>query len=311
MEAWTKRKYKRYGLHKPRASQFLRNVSEIDGNSSSTGRRSGALLEPLVAKLRAHVFAGSRLHGDDTPVPVLEPGKGKTKTGRLWTFVRGVAYFYSPDRKGEHPKAHLADFSGILHADGYAGFRHLYEATQPDKPATIQEAACWAHVRRKSFDLTTSPGTDPIAEETLVRIGELYDIENATRGAGARPSGRVRRKRRSSAPAVVDNMLTELPRSSSTAEAIRYAIIRWASLCRFLDDGTIEIDNNAAERAIRPIAGPESMRTPSLSVCNIGSVSASAMRHGRVLRAITAWTVAEARSLARIWRGAPPHHACP
>jgi transposase len=231
--------------------------------------KAGALLEPLVAKLRAHVFAASRLHGDDTPVPVLEPGKGKTKTGRLWSYVRdgrawgdetppAVSYFYSPDRKGEHPKAHLADFSGILHADGYAGFRDLYEATQPDKPAAIQEAACWAHVRRKFFDLTTSPGTHPIAEETLVRIGELYDIENAIRGAP--PDGRKTIRQRQAKPKIEalrrwwDKMLAELPRSSSTAEAIRYAITRWASLCRFLDDGTIEIDNNAAERAIRPIA---------------------------------------------------------
>lgn len=231
--------------------------------------KASALLEPLVAKLRGHVFAGSRLHGDDTPVPVLEPGKGKTKTGRLWTYVRdgrawsdetppAVSYFYSPDRKGEHPKAHLADFSGILHADGYAGFRDLYEATQPDKAAAIQEAACWAHVRRKFFDLTTSHGTHPIAEETLVRIGELYDVENAIRGA---PPDRRKTIRQSQAKPKIealrrwwDKMLTELPRSSSTAEAIRYAITRWASLCRFFDDGTIEIDNNAAERAIRPIA---------------------------------------------------------
>ncbi|KXF76499.1 transposase [Paramesorhizobium deserti] len=231
--------------------------------------KASALLEPLVARLRAHVLAGSRLHGDDTPVPVLEPGKGRTKTGRLWSYVRdgrpwgdetppAVSYFYSPDRKGEHPKAHLADFQGILHADGYAGFRDLYEATKPDKPAAIQEAACWAHVRRKFFDLTTSPGTHPIAEETLVRIGELYDIENAIRGAP--PDRRKTIRQSQSKPKAEalrrwwDKMLTELPRSSSTAEAIRYAITRWASLCRFLDDGTIEIDNNAAERAIRPIA---------------------------------------------------------
>ncbi|WFU51873.1 IS66 family transposase [Sinorhizobium terangae] len=231
--------------------------------------KAGALLEPLVARLRAHVFVGSRLHGDDTPVPVLEPGKGKTKTGRLWSYVRdgrpwgddtppAVSYFYSPDRKGEHPKAHLASFVGTLHADGYAGFRDLYEATQPNIPAAIQEAACWAHVRRKFFDLTTSPGTHPIAEETLARIGELYDIEKAIRGA---PPDRRKTIRQSQAKSKIealrrwwDKMLAELPRSSNTAEAIRYAITRRTALCRFLDDGTIEIDNNAAERAIRPIA---------------------------------------------------------
>jgi transposase len=136
--------------------------------------RASALLAPLVAALRSHVFAGDRLHGDDTPVPVLQPGLGKTKTGRLWIYVRdgrpcadrappAVCYFYSPDRKGEHPRAHLKAFRGILHADGYAGFKELYETRKSGEASAIQEAACMAHVRRKFFDLTTSPA--PIAEE--------------------------------------------------------------------------------------------------------------------------------------------------
>ena len=230
--------------------------------------KASALLEPLVGKLKEHVFAGHRLHGDDTPVPVLEPGKGRTKTGRLWTYVRDgrpfgdltppvACYFYSPDRKGQHPKQYLATFSGVLHADGYAGFRDLSEPARPSEPATILEAACWAHVRRKFFDLTSS-NPAPIAEETLRRIGELYDIEKELRGKP--PNVRRETRHTKSKPKVdalkqwLDDNLKRLPQKSGTAEAIRYAASRWTSLCRFLGDGTIEIDNNAAELAIRPIS---------------------------------------------------------
>jgi hypothetical protein len=230
--------------------------------------KASALLEPLLATLREHVFAGHRLHGDDTPVPVLEPGKGKTRTGRLWTYVRdgrpwgdktppAACYFFSPDRKGQHPKQHLATFSGVLHADGYAGFRDLYEPRKPGEPPIIMEASCWAHTRRKFFDLTAS-NPAPIAEEALRRIGELYDIEKSVRGEP--PDFRKAARQESSKPRVeafrlwLDSNLKRLPYKSGTAEAIRYALSRWASLCRFLDDGSIEIDNNAAERAIRPIA---------------------------------------------------------
>jgi transposase len=230
--------------------------------------KASALLEPLVARLRAHVFVANRLHGDDTPVPVLEPGKGKTKTGRLWTYVRdgrpfgdemppATCYFFSPDRKSQHPKEHLAIFSGVLHADGYAGFRDLYEPRKPGELPTVLEASCWAHVRRKFFDLTTS-NPAPIAEEALRRIGELYDVEKAVRGEP--PDLRKARRQTISKPRIdalrqwLDDNLKRLPHKSGTAAAIRYTLSRWASLCRFLDDGTIEIDNNAAERAIRPIA---------------------------------------------------------
>jgi len=229
--------------------------------------KASALMQPLIARLQEHVFAADRLHGDDTPVPVLEPGKGKTKTGRLWTYVRNgrpwgdgtppaVCYFYSPDRKGQHPKAHLATYSGVLHADGYAGFRELYEPRKPNEPPAIREAACWAHSRRKFFDLTTS-GQAPIAEETLRRIGELYNIERTIRGAPPDMRKAVRQERSKSKVEALrrwlDENLKRLPQKSGTAEAIRYALSRWTSLCRFLDDGTIEIDNNAAERSIRPI----------------------------------------------------------
>jgi transposase len=230
--------------------------------------RANGLLTPLIEALRAHVFAGDRLHGDDTPVPVLEPGKGKTKTGRLWSYVRdgrpcadktppAVAYFYSPDRKGEHPQAHLKGFCGVLHADGYAGFRDLYEPKKPGEASPIVESACLAHARRKFFDLAAA-GPAPIAEEALRRIGELYDIETTIRGAP--PERRREMRQQQTAPRFralrgwLETMLKQLPQKSTTAEAIRYALTRWTALARFIDDGTIEIDNNAAERAIRPIA---------------------------------------------------------
>lgn len=229
--------------------------------------KASAMLAPLIDALCSHVFAGNRLHGDDTPVPVLEPGRGKTKTGRLWAYVRdgrpyadktpaAACYFYSPDRKAEHPRSHLKAFHGVLHADGYAGFKELYQAKTPDKAPTILEAACMAHVRRKFFDLTSDLA--PIAEEALKRIGELYDIEKAIQGSP--PERRLAVRQQQSKPRFValrkwlDDSLAELPRNSATAEVIRYALARWQALGRFIDDGTVEIDNNAAERSIRPIS---------------------------------------------------------
>jgi transposase len=151
---------------------------------------SAALLDPLVAALRKDVMASPVLHGDDTPVPVLAPGLGKTKTGRLWAYVRderphggtpppAAAYFYSEDRKGEHPKAHLNAFTGALHADGYAGFNAIFEAGK------VTEIACWAHVRRKFFDVHAA-NASPLAKEALERIGALYGIEERIRGPSHR-----------------------------------------------------------------------------------------------------------------------------
>jgi len=230
--------------------------------------RSAALMTPLVEVLRARVFAGTRLHGDDTPVPVLDPGRGKTKQGRLWSYVRdgrpwnddtppAVTYLYSPDRKGVHCQIHLKDFAGVLHADGYAGFRELYRGRLDTGDCKIVEAACWAHVRRKFFDLTTM-GPAPMAEEALKRIGELYDIEASIRGSP--PDVRRQTRRERTRPKIealktwLEHEQARLPGKGAAAQAIRYALSRWKALCRFLDDGTIEIDNNAAERAIRPIA---------------------------------------------------------
>src|ERR1700722_1236387 len=144
------------------------------------------ILRPLVAALKSYVLSAEKLHGDDVPVPVLEPGNGKTKTGRLWTYVRddrpagsqepsAVWFAYSPDRKGEHPAEHLKSYKGILQADGYAGFNKLYEK------GDIVEAACWAHVRRKFHDLYQAHRS-PVAKEALERIAQLYGIEKDIRG---------------------------------------------------------------------------------------------------------------------------------
>ena len=230
--------------------------------------RSAALMRPLIDALAAHVLAGDRLHGDDTPVPVLDPGRGRTRQGRLWTYVRdgrpygddappAALYLYSPDRRGAHPQAHLAGFKGVLHADGYAGFSELYAVTKPGEPPPIQEAACWAHVRRKFFDLTSN-GPAPMAEEALRRIGELYAIETAIRGSP--PDMRKAERQQKARPkldalkAWLERQQAQLPGKGPAAQAIRYALSRWTALSRFVDDGTVEIDNNAAERAIRPVA---------------------------------------------------------
>jgi transposase len=157
------------------------------------------LLSPLVDQLLKHVIAASKLHADDTPVPVLAPGTGKTKTARLWTYVRddrpagsdvppAVWFAYSEDRKGEHPKQHLSPFAGVLQADGYAGFHHLYEGGR------IVEAACWAHVRRKFYDIHVAHGS-AIANEAIQRIGKLYDIEREIRGQAANLRCEIRQTR--------------------------------------------------------------------------------------------------------------------
>jgi transposase len=192
----------------------------------------------------------------------LAPGLGKTKTGRLWTYVRddrpaadstpaAVWFAYSPDRKGEHPQFHLSNFTGTLQADGYAGFDRVYEAGR------VREAACWAHVRRKFYDLEVAHKS-PVAAEALERIAQLYAIEKEIRGRPPDERHEVRNTR--SRPLLellkqwFEETLGKLSRKSDTAMAIRYALGRWEPLMRFCDDGRIEIDNNAAERALRVVA---------------------------------------------------------
>jgi transposase len=221
-----------------------------------------ALLQPLVEAIRRHVMSASKLHADDTPVPVLAPGNGKTKTGRLWTYVRddrpsgsmvppAVWFAYSPDRKGQHPQTHLAGYRGVLQADAYAGFNALYDTEE------IVEAACWAHARRKFYDLeATRPSA--MTGEALRRIAALYAIEAQIRG---KPPDERRALRQQQARPLLDDLhswlqqaLATLSRKSDTAAAILYSLNLWPALNRYCDDGQIEIDNSAAERALRGIA---------------------------------------------------------
>lgn len=220
------------------------------------------LLTPLVDAVRDHVIAASKLHADDTPVPVLVPGNGKTKTGRLWTYVRddrpsgsvdapAVWFAYSPDRKGERPREHLKLYRGALQADAYAGFHHLYEG------GTIFEVACWAHARRKFHEIHLSHAS-PAATEAIARIAALYVIEAGIRGSTPEIRKTIRQAR---TRPLLDSMrtwleaaLAKLSRKSDTAAAIRYALSRWSALTRYVDNGQLEIDNNAAERTLRVVA---------------------------------------------------------
>ena len=223
---------------------------------------TSSLVAPLVEVLRRYVLSADKLHGDDTPVPVLAPGNGKTKTGRLWTYVRDdrpagsegapAAWFaYSPDRKGEHPQRHLKDFTGILQADAYAGFNKLYE------DGSIREAPCMAHIRRKFYDLMEAQRS-PIATEAVERIAPLYAIEKEIRGRSPAERQKIRNTRArpllDAMKAWLEASLPKLSRKSDNAAAIHYALARWDALMRYLDDGRIEIDNSAAERALRAVA---------------------------------------------------------
>jgi transposase len=258
----------KYADHIPlyRQSQiYARERIELD--RSTLGEWVGgatALIQPLLDALADYVLSAAKLHADDTPVPVLAPGTGKTKTGRLWTYVRddrpagstdppAVFFRYSPDRKGAHPTAHLKNFRGILQADGYAGFNGLYDrAAHP-----LIEAACMAHARRKFFDICEATQS-PLAQEALERIAVLYQIEENIRGQDPHERRRVREQR--SQPLLTDlhrwmlATVRTLSKKSDLAAAIHYSLTRWEALCRFCHDGCIEIDNNAAERALRAVA---------------------------------------------------------
>jgi hypothetical protein len=223
---------------------------------------SSELLAPLVEALRKHVLSARKIHADDTPVPVLAPGNGKTKIGRLWTYVRderaagenippAVWFAYSPDRKGEHPRLHLKSFKGALQADAYAGFHPLYDS------GAIYEVACWAHARRKFHDIHAIHAS-PITSEAIARIGALYGIEEDVRGKPAELRCSTRQAR---AKPLLDELrswlnksLSSLSKKSETAAAIRYALSHWRALTRYVDDGLLEIDNSAAERALRAVA---------------------------------------------------------
>jgi transposase len=258
----------KYAQHLPltrQAEAYAREGVEIDVSTMADWvGASAAMLQPLVLLIRAHVFAAQRIHADDTTVPVL--AKGKTRTGRLWAYVRddhpfagpdspAAAYFYSRDRSGEHPQAHLAGYSGLMQADAYAGFNPLYAGAR--KPAPIIEAACWAHGRRKFYELAEITAA-PIAVEAVKRIDAIFAIEREINGAAADKRRAVRQER--AKPLVEDLhawMLENRARvsaKSAIGKALDYMLKRWAAFARFLDDGRLCLSNNAAERAVRGVA---------------------------------------------------------
>jgi hypothetical protein len=213
-------------------------------------------------QLLAHIRASTKIFADETTAPVLDPGRGRTKTGQLWAYARddrpwggsdqpAVAYVYAPNRKAEQPIAHLAGFTGVLQVDGYAGYRAFANKNG------VQLAFCWAHVRRRFYELAAA-GSAPIASEALERIAALYAIEKDLKDRCADERRDVRQGKYRPILDALEPWLREklalISQKTKLAEAIRYALSRWEGLIRFVDDGRIEIDSNVVERSIRPIA---------------------------------------------------------
>jgi transposase len=269
--------FEKYGQHQPlnrQAERYTREGMEL--SLSTLADQVGgcaAVLHPIYDLIRAHVFASSRIHGDDTTVPVL--AKGKTTTGRLWTYVRddrpfagrdppAAVFFYSRDRAGDHPERHLNGYAGILQADAYAGFNRLYAGDR--RPGPITEAACWSHGRRKFYvlaDVTAKARGKlaviaPLALEAVKRIDAIFDIECEINGLPAAERLTVRRSRVTPLVADLEAWMRsergKLSRHSDVAKAMDYMLKRWVAFTRFLDDGRICLSNNAAERELRGIA---------------------------------------------------------
>jgi transposase len=260
--------FAKYGLHLPLNRQsdvYEREGVDLDVSTLADWvGAAAATLMPLVNVICAQVFAAERIHADDTTVPVL--AKGKTRVGRLWTYVRddrpfagpdppAAVFFYSRDRGGEHPEQHLAGYAGLMQADAYAGFTKLYEAHR--KAGPIVEAACWAHARRKFFDLARLSKA-PIAVEAVARINALFAIEREINGLS--PQQRVLVRQQRSRPLVSElhawlrEQRAKLSKNSDTTKAINYSLNRWDAFIRFLEDGRLCISNNAAERELRAVA---------------------------------------------------------
>ena len=258
----------KYCDHQPlyrQSASFARGGVPID-RSTLAGwvDKADQLVEPLVAAVARHVRAAYKVHGDDTPVKVLNPGAGKTKTGRLWVYVRddrpsgsmdppAVWFQYSPDRGGTHPKEHLRGFKGALQADAYGGWEDLYGEH-------LVEVACWAHARRPWWDIYRANKKNPstVAAEALRRIRALYAIEDSVRGST--PDAR-RQIRQEQAVPLLENMkcwleglLPQISTKGDMAKAVLYSLKRWKELTRYTDDGRLEMDNNAAERALRGVS---------------------------------------------------------
>jgi transposase len=256
----------KYADHLPlyrQAQIYARQGIDLDRSTLADWvGRAAWHLRPVYERLLERLKGSAKLFADETTAPVLDPGRGRTKTGQLWAYARddrpwggvdppGVAYVYAPDRKAERPIAHLAGFKGILQVDGYAGYRVLAERGE------VQLALCWAHVRRRFYELAAA-GPAPIASEALQHIARLYAVENDIRGRSADKRRAVRQEK--SRP-ILDAFepwlrakLELISQKTKLAEAIRYALSRWQGLTRFLDDGRIDIDSNVVERSIRPIA---------------------------------------------------------
>jgi transposase len=271
--------FEKFAQHQPLNRQSERYAREgVDLSLSTLADQVGACaaaLKPIHSLIEAHVLAAERLHGDDTTVPIL--AKGKTDTGRIWTYVRddrpfgglsppAALYYASRDRRQEHPERHLKTFTGILQADAYGGYNPLFKVDRDPNP--LRQAFCWAHSRRKFFVLAdiaanakrgkNAAPISPMALEAVIRIDALFDIEREINGLTA--DQRLERRRRDSLPLVDDLQVwlqterAKLSRSSPVAEAIDYMLKRWDGFASFLQDGRICLTNNAAERALRGFA---------------------------------------------------------
>lgn len=256
----------KYADHLPlyrQAQIYARQGLDLDRSTLADWvGRAAFMLRPVHERLLTVLKGSAKLFADETTAPVLDPGRGRTKTGQLWAYARddrpwrgtdppGVAYVYAPDRKADRPISHLAGFKGTLQVDGYGGYRALAERGE------VTLAFCWAHVRRRFYELAAA-GPAPIASEALQRIAKLYAIESDIRGRSADERQAARQEK--SRPLIDDlepwlrGKLALISQKTKLAEAIRYALSRWEGLTRFIDDGCIEIDSNVVERAIRPIA---------------------------------------------------------
>jgi len=273
--------FEKFGQHQPLNRQAERYAREgVPLSLSTLADQVGAgcvVLEPLLRRIEAHVLSAERLHGDDTTVPVL--AKGKTDIGRCWVYVRddrpfgghappAAMFYYSRDRGGEHPRAHLARWSGVLQADAYGGYAQLYDGAR--MPGPIAEAACWAHARRPFFALADiaesarrkangkSGFISPLALEAVRRIDQLFEIERQINGRSADERRSVRQEKSAPLVAEFETWMREerpkLSRGSDVAKAFDYMLKRWPSFTRFLSDGRVCLSNNAAERGLRGIA---------------------------------------------------------
>jgi transposase len=255
----------KYADHLPlyrQAQIYARQGIQLDRSTLADWvGRAAWYLRPLRDHILERLRRSERLFADETTAPVLDPGRGRTKTGQLWAYARDdrpwggndppmVAYVYAADRKSERAEAHLGDFAGILQVDGYGGYAALARRRNQ-----ISLAFCWAHVRRKFYELAN---TSPVATEVLRRIASLYAIEDEVRGASAEQRRQVRNER---SRTIVDDLRhyldarnRQVSAKSKLGEAIRYALARWDGLSRFLDDGRVDLDSNIVERSIRPLA---------------------------------------------------------